>query len=213
MPAGVADDKKRHRRPNPIGVIRASDFDYSVGKSSHLFSARGPTPMRVLLRSMADSKTYCARRWASITQYGPPACAARYRLAAPAQTTMRPTANAQWSRRDGMRLACLLCMLSLLPAQVFAHGGGLDASGCHTNRKTGAYHCHRSRAPANSLPVPQPYRFDRRSPSDLGACGAKYYCTQMSSCEEAVHYLFNCGLTRLDGDGDGIPCESLCGNR
>lgn len=24
------------------------------------------------------------------------------------------------------------------------HGGGLDANGCHTNRKTGDYHCHRS---------------------------------------------------------------------
>jgi hypothetical protein len=27
---------------------------------------------------------------------------------------------------------------------VLAHGGGLDANGCHTNRKTGDYHCHRS---------------------------------------------------------------------
>ncbi|RZL04507.1 MAG: YHYH domain-containing protein [Rubrivivax sp.] len=24
-----------------------------------------------------------------------------------------------------------------------AHGGGLDKSGCHHNRKTGDYHCHR----------------------------------------------------------------------
>jgi hypothetical protein len=23
------------------------------------------------------------------------------------------------------------------------HGGGLDAYGCHNNRKTGGYHCHR----------------------------------------------------------------------
>jgi hypothetical protein len=26
---------------------------------------------------------------------------------------------------------------------VYAHGGGLDAYGCHNNRKTGGYHCHR----------------------------------------------------------------------
>jgi hypothetical protein len=26
--------------------------------------------------------------------------------------------------------------------QVIAHGGGLDRKGCHTNRKTGEYHCH-----------------------------------------------------------------------
>ena len=27
-----------------------------------------------------------------------------------------------------------------------AHGGGLNADGCHTNRKTGEYHCHRAPA-------------------------------------------------------------------
>ena len=26
----------------------------------------------------------------------------------------------------------------------WAHPGGLDANGCHTNKKTGEYHCHRS---------------------------------------------------------------------
>jgi endonuclease YncB( thermonuclease family) len=32
---------------------------------------------------------------------------------------------------------------------VFAHGGGLDASGCHHDRKHGGYHCHRGQsAPA-----------------------------------------------------------------
>ncbi|WP_221969878.1 YHYH domain-containing protein [Rhizobium leguminosarum] len=24
----------------------------------------------------------------------------------------------------------------------FAHGGGTDSNGCHTNHKTGDYHCH-----------------------------------------------------------------------
>jgi endonuclease YncB( thermonuclease family) len=41
-------------------------------------------------------------------------------------------------------------------------------------------------------------------------CGAKRYCKEMSSCEEAKYYLEHCNLTRLDGDGDGVPCESLC---
>jgi hypothetical protein len=36
-----------------------------------------------------------------------------------------------------------------------AHPGGLDASGCHTNRKTGDYHCHRAgRGPASSVASP-----------------------------------------------------------
>ena len=41
-------------------------------------------------------------------------------------------------------------------------------------------------------------------------CGTKTYCREMTSCKEAYFYLKECGLTRLDGDGDGIPCEMLC---
>jgi endonuclease YncB( thermonuclease family) len=41
-------------------------------------------------------------------------------------------------------------------------------------------------------------------------CGAKTKCGEMVSCEEALFYLNECGLTRLDGDKDGVPCESLC---
>jgi hypothetical protein len=33
---------------------------------------------------------------------------------------------------------------------------------------------------------------------------------EMFSCEEARYYLTQCNLTRLDGDGDGVPCEALC---
>lgn len=42
------------------------------------------------------------------------------------------------------------------------------------------------------------------------ACGGKRYCREMTSCAEARFYLEQCGLSRLDGDHDGIPCESLC---
>jgi hypothetical protein len=37
-------------------------------------------------------------------------------------------------------------------------------------------------------------------------------CKDFSSCEEAMKS-FKSGNTRLDGDKDGIPCESLCGNK
>lgn len=45
-----------------------------------------------------------------------------------------------------------------------------------------------------------------------GQCGTKWKCGQMDSCAEAVHYLNDCGVGRLDGDGDGVPCESICGH-
>ncbi|WP_443091351.1 excalibur calcium-binding domain-containing protein [Basfia succiniciproducens] len=37
------------------------------------------------------------------------------------------------------------------------------------------------------------------------------YCKHMQSCEQAKFYLNQCGITRLDRDGDGVPCENICG--
>ena len=51
---------------------------------------------------------------------------------------------------------------------------------------------------------------EQKQESQKFTCGAKRYCKEMTSCEEAEFYLNECGLTRLDGDGDGVPCESLC---
>jgi cold shock CspA family protein len=43
-------------------------------------------------------------------------------------------------------------------------------------------------------------------------CQGKQYCSEMTSCEEAMFYLKNCPEVEIDGDSDGIPCESQwCG--
>jgi endonuclease YncB( thermonuclease family) len=49
-----------------------------------------------------------------------------------------------------------------------------------------------------------------KSPISKGRCGAKRTCGEMASCDEARFYLTQCGLSRLDGDKDGTPCEALC---
>jgi micrococcal nuclease len=41
-------------------------------------------------------------------------------------------------------------------------------------------------------------------------CGKKRLCRQMISCEEAKIYFLHCGVKSLDGNNDGVPCESLC---
>lgn len=54
--------------------------------------------------------------------------------------------------------------------------------------------------PLNSATLPalsnSPYR-----------CDGRKYCSQMSSCSEAKYFLSNCPGVKMDGDGDGIPCE------
>lgn len=37
-------------------------------------------------------------------------------------------------------------------------------------------------------------------------CDSREYCSQMTSCEEAIFFSENCS-EKMDGDGDGIPCE------
>ncbi len=41
-------------------------------------------------------------------------------------------------------------------------------------------------------------------------CGSKQSCSEMKTCGEAKFYLNQCGLSSLDGDEDGVPCESIC---
>ncbi|WP_235537653.1 YHYH domain-containing protein [Pelomonas sp. Root1217] len=58
-------------------------------------------------------------------------------------------------------------VLMIVSVDLTAHPGGLNAEGCHNNRKTGDYHCHRASAiqraqqaaatpapPASAVPQP-----------------------------------------------------------
>jgi len=55
-------------------------------------------------------------------------------------------------------VALLMAGASVSP--LLAHSGGTDSNGCHTNRKTGDYHCHGGRsapaAPMSRMVAPSP---------------------------------------------------------
>jgi hypothetical protein len=56
--------------------------------------------------------------------------------------------------RKHVALVALLAVNVAVVSDVFAHPGGLNAEGCHNNRKTGDYHCHRSQ----QVPTPVIHR-------------------------------------------------------
>jgi cold shock CspA family protein len=61
-----------------------------------------------------------------------------------------------------------------------------------------------------SLPTPTPHAV-RASPAALlpsFACDGRTMCSQMTSCAEATFFTRQCPGARMDGDGDGKPCES-----
>jgi hypothetical protein len=61
--------------------------------------------------------------------------------------------------------------------------------------------CGRTSQEPSERPQPVPSQTQFR-------CEGKTRCSEMSSCEEATFYIQNCPGTEMDGDGDGVPCES-----
>lgn len=95
-------------------------------------------------------------------------------------------------------IAVALLMLAVPGAPSLAHGGGLDARGCHNNRKTGDYHCHRG----GGSPAPRPaYRALSGSVSFAN-------CTAARAAGAAPVYRGDPGYgAHLDRDDDGVGCE------
>jgi len=93
-----------------------------------------------------------------------------------------------------MKRTLPLILLLTMCQSLLAHGGGLNAEGCHNNRKTGDYHCHRSAAPKQSI-----------APSNSGAYRN---CTAARAAGAAPVRRGESGYGQhLDRDNDGIGCE------
>lgn len=95
-----------------------------------------------------------------------------------------------------------------LAGEALAHGGGLNADGCHNDRKNGGYHCHRSPAVERPRTQPQPARV--QGLADTGTGGASYYpnCAAARAAGAAPVRRGDPGYDRrLDRDGDGVGCE------
>ena len=101
--------------------------------------------------------------------------------------------------------------LILVPAIVSADSGGLNAEGCHTNRKTGDHHCHRK---ATSRPGRSPYQSDLDGGAPnlraiSGSTGRAFAnCSEARAAGAAPVRRGDPGFgSHLDRDGDGVGCE------
>ena len=50
----------------------------------------------------------------------------------------------------------------------------------------------------------------KKADAEQFSCADRKYCKEMTSCAEAKFHLNECGESRLDRDGDGVPCENVC---
>lgn len=106
-----------------------------------------------------------------------------------------------------MRTVSLLiaATASVLAAPAVAHPGGLNAEGCHTNRRTGEYHCHRS-SRSSAAPA-RPQGLTSRPPAQRST-GAYANCAAARAAGAAPVRRGDPGYgPHLDRDGDGVGCE------
>ncbi|GAA3901175.1 hypothetical protein GCM10022276_19960 [Sphingomonas limnosediminicola] len=98
--------------------------------------------------------------------------------------------------------AALLLAPVTLSTLASAHPGGLNAQGCHTNHKTGDYHCHRG-------PNPSEVSASRRTYGALSSVGGAFRnCAAARAAGAAPVRRGDPGYgSHLDRDGDGIGCE------
>jgi len=102
-----------------------------------------------------------------------------------------------------------LTVLALTSGGTAAHGGGLNAEGCHHDRKNGGYHCHRG--PASRSPNAERFAPARSTPSNAAAPrggGAYANCSAARAAGAAPVRRGDSGYgSHLDRDNDGIGCE------
>jgi hypothetical protein len=93
--------------------------------------------------------------------------------------------------------ASIAASVPTIPAA--AHPGGLNAEGCHNNRKTGGYHCHRGSSASPSSAMQAVSSSSRREFAN---------CSQARAAGAAPVRVGDPGYGRhLDRDGDGVGCE------
>lgn len=105
------------------------------------------------------------------------------------------------------RIAALAGLLLTPGGPADAHGGGLNAEGCHNDRKNGGYHCHRG--PAASAPAQRFAPASRAQAGDANDSGVYYRnCSDARAAGAAPVRRGDPGYaSHLDRDGDGIGCE------
>jgi hypothetical protein len=95
-------------------------------------------------------------------------------------------------------------LLSISLGHVAAHPGGLDASGCHTKRSTGEYHCHRK---GTALPLVGKSKTLKKTPCEdfppCRGCGCKggpgYRSNQTGKCVGYKQLNAECGSPPTTG--------------
>lgn len=105
-------------------------------------------------------------------------------------TSRRQNTQNKRSLMSEVMIICLVLMLGVFLYRVFIENNVMQVN------------------PVVSAPTSASFQQNFSAKRSAFSCNGKVYCSQMTSCTEATFYQKNCVGTKMDGDGDGIPCES-----
>lgn len=113
--------------------------------------------------------------------------------------------------------AGVVSLAGMSSGAALSHSGGLNAEGCHNDRRNGGYHCHRSGSPSRPA-ARTTYQGLTRDATPRPMVGAgmgvgnrpRYYanCSEARAAGAAPILRGEQGYgPHLDRDGDGVACE------
>lgn len=117
----------------------------------------------------------------------------------PVSTSHNSTSHNKHNSQSKTSSVMLIPLLVILALGIFGYKR-LEALTAQSNTQAGS---------TNELfQQPAAEKIEWIQPKETFHCEAgKLHCSQMRSCDEAKFYNRNCPGTKMDGDGDGIPCE------
>ncbi len=96
-----------------------------------------------------------------------------------------------------------LILIAVIAALIWA---GYARNNEHRERQQAA---EVTQEPEEDLLPERPAHFDRAPESEKAfSCDGRTRCTAMKSCDEALFFIKHCPGTEMDGDHDGVPCET-----
>ncbi len=113
-----------------------------------------------------------------------------------------------WAVRNLRKISVVIGIIVLAASTtlVFAHGGGLNTDGCHNERRTSGYHCHRPQTRTRPVVTPRPTPRPTAAVRTYQQCDAVPTHHLRFDTQGRVAVQRHLVPTQPDNDRDGLAC-------
>ncbi len=102
-----------------------------------------------------------------------------------------------------IKIICSIFIVMFFPLDSLAHSGGTNAEGCHTNRKTGEYHCHNKK-----LKSTQAKKIESAPEVGNRAIPLKEKSSHTNNSKRILHWVDEKGEVHYTNDLNDLPVSA-----